>query len=223
MAVSKTQNERPAIVALIDAVNMAEPIVAQNVRNIAMLTENLDDEITNRESADTQLQSVIEREVLDRGSADTNIQNQLGSEITNRENADTDLQNQIGYGMFSPSFTITNAFQQSVITLSEISDNVSTLKTWQNLFRLGLTQSVTAPAGGSASGTVIFGEPFGKDAFGNDAKVAVFPTCVNGSANLADLSCKVTSADYSGFSFAVNNASQASATVEVGFLAVRMN
>lgn len=55
MAVSKTQNERPAITALIDAVNMAEPIVAQNVQNIATLIEGLADEIGNREAADTTL------------------------------------------------------------------------------------------------------------------------------------------------------------------------
>lgn len=72
MAVSKTQNERPAITNLIDAVNMAEPIVAQNVQNIATLTEGLADEIGDREAA-------VQAEATARLEADTMLTNSLGA------------------------------------------------------------------------------------------------------------------------------------------------
>ena len=180
MAVSKTQNERPAITALIDAVNMAEPIVAQNVQNIETLTDNLD------------------------------------IEISNRENADADIQSQIGSGVFSPSFNITQAFQQVGVMLLNISD---TLDEWKNRFRLGLTESVTVAASGSASGTLYFETPFDID----DAEVAVFLVCVDSSGNFTDLACKLISANYLGFSFNVYNSTQASVTTKVGFLAVKVN
>ena len=180
MAVSKTQNERPAIVALIDAVNMAEPIVAHNVQNIATLTDNLD------------------------------------IEISNRENADADIQSQIGSGVFSPSFTITQGFQQALVTLRNIID---ALNEWKHLFRLGLTSSVTVESGGSTSDTLYFETPFDN----SDAVIAVFLVCVDGPNTLTDLSCKLISADYSGFSFAVYNDTQASVTTKVGFLAVKVN
>lgn len=183
MAVSKTQNERPAIAALIDAVNSGELTVAQIVQNVATLTENLD------------------------------------IEISNRENADADLQSQIGAGLFSPSFTITQGFQEATLVVGGINNVVSALNTWQNRFRLGLTQSVTAPAGGSASGTVAFEESFDS----SSAEVAVFPVCVGSDMTLTDLSCKVTRSNYKGFSFDVHNGTQAEVTIKVGFLAVKVN
>jgi hypothetical protein len=179
MAVSKTQNERPAIIALIDAVNMAEPIVAQNVQNIATLTENLD------------------------------------IEISNRENADADIQSQIGSGIFSPTFTITQGFQQSGVALQNMSAAISQ---FQDRFRMGLSADVTVAAGGSKSGILWF-EPD----FASESEVAVFPVCVGSGMTLTDLPCKVTRANYQGFSFDVYNGTQADVTIKVGYLAVKVN
>lgn len=61
MAVSKHQNERPAIDALIDLANQLEGESNTHARNIETLTEGLADE------------------VRDRGAADTSLQNQLGN------------------------------------------------------------------------------------------------------------------------------------------------
>lgn len=55
MAISKTQNERPAIIELVDAVNTTESTVAQNVLDIATLTEGLADEVIAREGGDSAL------------------------------------------------------------------------------------------------------------------------------------------------------------------------
>lgn len=169
MAVSKHQNERPAIGALIDAVNMAEPIVTQNVQNIATLTQGLADEAEARQQA-------------------------VQAEATARAQDVQGVQNQIGEGIFSSAFTITQVFQQSGVALENMSDKINNINQWQDRFRLGLSTNVTVAAGSSTTGTLAFESPFGED-----AEVAVFPVCVDGSGNFADLSCKLISADYSGF------------------------
>lgn len=208
MAVSKTQNERPAIIGLIDAVNMTEPIVAQNVQNIATLTQGLADEVSDRETADTQL----ERAIQDEGEARAQA---VQAEATARAQAVQGVQNQIGEGIFSPSFTITQGFQQSGVVLQNMRDAIRQL---QARFRMGLSADVTVAAGGSTSDVLIF-EP----AFDSDAEVAVFPVCVGSGMTLDDLSCKVTRANYQGFSFDVYNGTQAEVTIKVGFLAVKVN
>ena len=201
MAISKTQSERPAIIELIDAVNMAEPIVAQNVQNIATLTQGLSDETMARIQA-------VQAEEQARAQA-------VQAEEQARAQAVQGVQNQIGEGIFSPSFTITQGFQQSGVVLQNMSDAIST---WQDRFRIGLSEDVTVTAGGSASGILWF-EPD----FASESEVAVFPVCVGSGVTLADLSCKVTRANYQGFSFDVYNGTQAEVTIKVGFLAVKVN
>lgn len=59
MAVSKHQNERPAIDALIDLANQLEGESNTHARNIETLTEGLADEVRNRETTDTSLQNQL--------------------------------------------------------------------------------------------------------------------------------------------------------------------
>lgn len=59
MAVSKHQNERPAIDALIDLANQLEGESATHAQNIETLTEGLADEVRDREAADTGLQNQL--------------------------------------------------------------------------------------------------------------------------------------------------------------------
>ena len=56
---------------------------------------NIDNEATARQSADTTLQNNIDNEATARQSADTTLQNNIDSEATARQSADTTLQNQI--------------------------------------------------------------------------------------------------------------------------------
>lgn len=200
MAVSKTQNERPAITALIDLANQLEGESNTHARNIETLTEGLADEVNDREAADTLLEETIQAEAEARAQAVQGVQSQIGE------------------GIFSPTFTISQGFQQSGVVLQNMSDAIDDINQWQDRFKLGLTQNVTIAAGSSTSGTLAFESPFGED-----AEVAVFPVCVDASGNFTDLSCKLISADYSGFSFAVYNDTQASVTTKVGFLAAKVN
>ena len=203
MAVSKHQNERPAITDLIDAVNMAEPIMAQNVQNIATLTEGLADESRAREVGDSAIQSQI-------GEGFSPILT-IAQSLAATNLALKSIGDEIGTGIFSPDFTITQAFRQAALAVESVIE-------WQERFRLGLTQSVTVEAGSSTSDTLEFGNQFS-----DDAEVAVFLACVDGSEILTELSCKLVSATYSGFSFAVYNETQADVTIKVGFLAVKVN
>lgn len=59
MAISKTQNERPAIIALIDSANALEIASNLHAENIATLTEGLADEVSDRELAIAGVQSII--------------------------------------------------------------------------------------------------------------------------------------------------------------------
>lgn len=197
MAVSKTQNERPAITALIDLANQLEGESNTHTRNIETLTEGLADEVSDREAADTLLEEAIQ------------------GEATARAQAVQGVQNQIGEGVFSSSFTITQGFQQASVTLQNALDHIIQ---WQDRFRMGLSADVTVAAGGSTSDMLIFGS-----AFDSEAEVAVIPVCVGSGMALTDLSCKVTRANYQGFSFDVYNGTQAEVTIKVGFLAVKVN
>lgn len=59
MAVSKTQNERPAILALIDLANQLEGESNTHARSIETLTEGLAAEVRDRSTADTALTNSI--------------------------------------------------------------------------------------------------------------------------------------------------------------------
>lgn len=74
MAVSKTQNERPAIIELIDLANQLEGESNTHARNIETLTEGLADEVSDRETADTSLQNQ-----LGNGFAQTSVTQSLSA------------------------------------------------------------------------------------------------------------------------------------------------
>lgn len=227
MAVSKHQNERPAIDALIDLANQLEGESNTHARNIETLTEGLADEVSDREAADTRLEESIESETTARQQAVQGVQNQIGdgfaqtsitTSLSETNRAVQGIDGKIGDGLFSSDFTITQGYQESATTLVTMNRDIATLQNWQDRFRLGLTTNVTVVAGSSTSGTQAFATPFD-----SGADVAVFPVCVDASGNFTDLSCKLVSADYAGFSFAVYNDTQADVTVKVGFLAVRVD
>lgn len=173
MAISKQQSERPAIVALIDAVNALENASATQAGNIATLIEAIADEISDREAADETLTNSL-------GATNAQV---LG--LTNDVNA-------------------LEAAQPA-------------MNSFMNRFKIGLTESVTVEMGDSVSDTFSFDEPFE-----DDAEIGVFLICVDGSEILTNLSCKLISATYSGFSYAVFNDSESDVTIKVGYLAVRM-
>jgi hypothetical protein len=76
-----------------------DPILARFRENdsgdISTVTAGLAQEILDRQSADTTLQTNINNEATARGNADTTLQNNINSEATTRGNADIALGNRI--------------------------------------------------------------------------------------------------------------------------------
>ena len=215
MAVSKTQNERPAITALIDLANQLEGESNTHARNIETLTQGLSDEVSDRETADTQLEQAIQDEAEARAQAvqaEAEARAQaVQAEATARMEANT---------AFTNSLDATNAqvlaLTNDVDTLEQ--ETVPPLQTFVNRFRTGLTESLTIAASGSQSGNVTFNTPYE-----DTAQICVFPCCVGASELFTNLECQLISATYSGFSYNIVNTDTNSHTIAVGFVAVQVN
>lgn len=133
----------------------------------------------------------------------------LADEIGDREAADEGLTNSLG---------ATNAQVLGLTNdVNALEAAQPAVNSFMNRFKIGLTESVTVEMGNSVSDTFSFDEPFA-----DDAEIGIFLICVDGSEILTNLSCKLISATYSGFSYAVFNDSESDVTIKVGYLAVRM-
>lgn len=119
MAISKQQPMRPAEIDLIDAVNQHEQTLNAHTQAINTLADDLADEISDRETADTALGARIDNEILARTNADTALGGRIDNEILARENGDADLQGQIGEG-FSPSLTIAQSLSATNTAIADI-------------------------------------------------------------------------------------------------------
>lgn len=99
MAISKTQNERPAITSLIDLANALEVASNTQAGNIETLTDDLADEIRDRETAVAGVRSIIgegfsEQLTVARSLSDTNATvSGIGGNVTELQGNVTALQN----------------------------------------------------------------------------------------------------------------------------------
>lgn len=206
MAVSKTQNERPAIIALIDQGNDLEVASDAHAQNIETLTEGLADEIGDREQADTNLGARID------------------AEIRQRESGDDALGAIIGEG-FTAQNTVANslsATNQQVLALTQDVDDIEQvqipgIQSFLNRFRLGATEQITVPAADVYASSLVYQTPF-------EATDLTF--VVLGFADdlpLTDLSINLIDSTYSGFSYSVANTGSDPVDVRIGFLAVKVS
>lgn len=88
MAISRQQPMRPAEIDLLDHMDSAEG-------NITQLQENLDQEVIDRQQADTALGTRINDETLARTQADTALGTRIDDETLARTQADTALGNRL--------------------------------------------------------------------------------------------------------------------------------
>lgn len=212
MAVSKTQNERPAILALIDLANQLEGESNTHARNIATLTEGLADEVSDRETADTLLEGAIQDEAEARAQA-------IQAEAAARAQAVQGVQNQIGDGFTETSVTTSlSATNQQVLLLGneqdELSETVSGILARLANIKFGATEEITVPANDSYSSSYVYPESF-------DASSKSF--VVLGFADdllQATLSVTLIDSTYSGFSYSITNSDADPATVTIGYLAI---
>lgn len=212
MAVSKTQNERPAIVALIDLANQLEGESNTHARNIQTLTEGLADEVRNREAADTILEGAIEDEAETRAGA-------ISDEAEARAQAVQGVQDQIGNGFSQTSVTQSlSATNQLLFQLGNeqdaLSDTVSGILAMLANIKFGMTVEVTVPANDSYAGSCAYPEPFD-----SSAHILVMLGIADEPLP-ATLSLALVNSAYSGFSYSITNTDTAPATVTVGYLAI---
>lgn len=243
MAISKVQPMRPAEIQLVDLANQLETTTQSHTRSIATLTEGLADEISERESADTAIQSAITAETQARTQAVQTLTNNLASEtqartqavqtLTNNLASETQartqavqgLQTQIGDGFSETSVTQSlSATNQQILGLTNDVDQIEAtlagnVNVFINRFRVGHTESFEIAAGSAQAGSVTFNTPYA-----DTAQVCVFLCCVDPGEIFTNLECQLISATYSGFSYNIVNNDQTDAhTVALGFVAAQVN
>lgn len=201
MAVSKTQNERPAILALIDLANQLEGESNTHARNIATLTEGLADEVSDREAADTLLEEAIRDEAEARAQAVQGVQNQIGD----------------GFTQTSVTTSLSATNQQVLLLGNEqegLSETVSGILARLANLKFGATEEITVQANYSYSGSYDYPEPFGAS-----SKSFVLLGFVDATLQTT-LSLILIESTYSGFRYSINNTGTDPATVTVGYLAI---
>lgn len=201
MAVSKTQNERPAIVDLIDLANQLEGESNTHARNIQTLTEGLADEVSDRETADELLDDVIQGEAEARAQAVRAVQSQIGDGFT-----ETSVTTSLG------------ATNQQVTLLGDaqaaLAEDVTGILDKLDNIKFGLTGPITVQANYTYSSSYVYPEPF-------DASAKSFAFLGFADATLQPtLSVTLLESTYSGFRYSISNTGTDPATVNVGYLAI---
>lgn len=204
MAISKTQNERPAIISLIDLANALEVASKTHADNIETLTDGLADEISARELAITGVQNVIGEGF----SEDLTIAQSLSA--TNATVAGIgddvdDLQTDVGQQQYAID-SISGLVTQLQIGLGRLSDAL----------KIGETEEITVPANDTLSGSYTY--PI---SFEDTSKSFVILGFADAQLQ-ATLSLTLISSAYTGFSYSVTNTDADPATVTVGYLAVKV-
>ena len=201
MAVSKTQNERPAINALIDLANGLETTSQQQASSIQTLGESLASEIEARTQEGTALAQSIQQEVTARESAVT-------AEASARQSADTAIQNQLGDG-FSSTNTVTDFASDTATDILSLMDFMESVK-------FGFGDTITVAANDDYDDVIVY-----EEAFPNTSESFAFialPSDVDQEA----LTLTLKSATNSGISYNVSNSDNESVTLRVGYLAIKV-
>lgn len=211
MAVSKTQNERPAINALIDLANGLETTTQGHTVQISNLQGALSSEISSRTSADTLLGNRILAEETARVNADNALENAIDAEETARADAVSDVMSLIGEN-FNESHTVSN-FEDSTI------DAIYTLQNFMaqinSVMRFGVGGAPATVEGNNYyDGTVTYA-----NSFPDNSVSFAFPAFLSG-IDQSDLEVSVSECTNEGFDYTVVNRSSTDATFVIGYFAI---
>ena len=202
MAISKTQNERPAINALIDLANGLEISVNGQAAQISNLQGALASEVSSRTDADALLAEQIQSESSTRANADTSLESAIAS-----------IHNILGSD-FSESHSVSD-FSDSVTT------DIENLQTFESMIlgsiKFGIGTQATVQGNNYYDGTVTY-----QTAYPATFVSFVFPAFVSGIEQ-SDLEVTVSECDHEGFSYTVINRSANSATFTLGYLAIGLS
>lgn len=204
MAVSKTQNERPAINALIDLANGLETSINAQATQIANLHGALTSEVSSRANADTLLANQIQSEASTRASADDSLESAIDAEETARETAITGIIETLG-SSFSESYSVSD-FADAVTT------DVGILLEFKDAIKFGVGTAATVQGNNYYDGTVTYPTPY------PDPSISfVIPAFLSG-VEQTDLELTVGECDNEGFSYTVINRSSTEKSFVIGYL-----
>lgn len=211
MAVSKTQNERPAINALIDLANGLETTTQGHTVQISNLQGALSSEISSRTSADTLLGNRILAEETARANADNALEDAIDAEVTARENAVSGVTSLIGDN-FNELYTVSDF---EINAISDIDDLQSFISQLNNTMKFGIDITpVTVSGNDYCDGTITYEEPYPANSIS-----FVFPAFLSGTEQ-SDLEVTVSECTNIGFEYTVVNRSSTAATFTIGYLAI---
>lgn len=205
MAVSKHQNERPAINALIDFTDGLETAVNAQTTQISNLRSALASEVSSRSNADTLLANQIQSEVSTRSSADASLESAIDAEETARETAIASIYNTFG-SVFSESYSVSD-FADSVTS------DIDSLQDLQSSLKFGIGSSATVQGNDYYDGTVTYETPYP-----NPSNSFVIPAFLSG-VEQSDLEVTVSECDHEGFSYTVVNRSATEKSFVIGYIA----
>lgn len=198
MAVSKTQNERPAIVALIDEVNGFASTIESHTQSIGALETGL------------------ANETLARTETDSDIQSQIGNgfsqqyTIANALNATNSNVSSIASDVSAISDSLENA-NDSIALLQEFVESLqSTIKT-------GATEEILVPANDDIEGEYEYDEPFSAD---TNSFVVIG---IANDAVQSGITIDVVQASSDGFTYSVVNSEDSPVTIVIGFIAIAVS
>lgn len=213
MAISKTQNERPAIIELIDGCNELQTVTDSHTTSIGELSLGLGSETDARILADEQLGLDIAAEENARINAIDDVQDSIDAEVENRSTADSNIQGQIGTG-----FSSTNTIAQAITNANNgiLSTNTE-LGNFIDKFRFEVTEELEIVAERTTQVTVAFSTPYEVG-----SQVAAFPAFIYSSAQ-GVFEVNAYSITNEGLSLDIYNSGSSDGSVIIGILAVRMN
>jgi len=211
MAISKTQNERPAISSLIDTANALEVASNTHAGDIETLTDGLADEISARELAITGVQNVIGEGFSEQLTIAQSLRS-TNEAVSGIDSDVTELQTNVS-GINS-DVTVLQTY------VSGIQDNVAALQTAFNTLsgnlKIGATEEINVPANDTYSGS--YNYPI---SFADTSKSFVILGFADPQSQ-ATLSLTLISSTYTGFSYSITNTDADPATVTIGYLAVKV-
>lgn len=199
MAVSKHQNERPAIISLIDLANALEAATQGQSAQISNLQGALASEITSRSNADILLGNLIQEEVTERES-----------DVASLEDAISDVTDLIGSD-FDESYTVSYFAN---LSLSAINDLQMSVAQMNELMRFGFGAETSVQGNDYYDGTFTYPIPYP-----SNSSSIVFPAFLSG-VDQTDLEVTVSECTYQGFSYTVINRSETAKSFVVGYLAL---
>lgn len=206
MAVSKTQNERPAINALIDLANGLETTTQGHTVQISNLQGALSAEVSSRTSADTLLGNRILAEETARANADNALEDAIDAEETARETAITSINNKLG-NTFSAQNSVSDF---AAFIISEIDD----LQLFDSMFKFGVGTPATVQGNDYYDGTITY-----PGAYPDNSVSFAFAAFISG-IDQTNLEVTISESTNSGFSYTVINRDATAATFTIGYLAL---